>query len=151
MGGTNERITRTGDTARSGARWFVRWRRGAQPHRDDDGRRHGMGWRRERRDGGRFARHGAVAARSAHTATHFSMLARVLRSVVTKLVVCCGIARVVVMRCAIRMHVRCHSRAGLVRETRQLQGGGHPLQRQSQQQEASDEEAQAMHGLDFTG
>jgi hypothetical protein len=56
----------------------------------------------------------------------------------------------VVVRGAIRMQVGCDGGAGLVRETRQLQGGSHPLQRQSQQQEASEDEAKATHGRDFT-
>jgi len=55
------------------------------------------------------------------------------------------------MRCAVRMHVRYDSRSGLMRETRQLHGRGHSLQRQSQQQKASKEEAKAWHGWDFTG
>lgn len=56
---------------------------------------------------------------------------------------------VVLMRGAVRMHMGCQGGVRLMREARQLQCGGHALQRQDQQQEASNDEAETVHGSDF--
>jgi len=80
-------------------------------------------------------------------------MARVFRRLAIRIVVGRRIAWVlrVPMLNGIRVHMRRHSSAGLVRQTGQLQGRSHSLQRQSQQKEASEKVAEAAHEQHFKG